>query len=300
MVLQALTAAVFAFMTFATRAVTALSLRQRLLKGSKAYGPILLSDSPIVAEVLATVGYDFLILDQEHSVANPSSTQHMIRAIQSMQVHMPSLSSQEVKNPPSIIVRLPSPQSAVQHTLDSGASGILVPMVESALIAQEIVQRVRFPPAGHRGCAVPFIRSSGYGALNYTDYQRVGNDVMVMVQVETPAGIEAIPEIAAVDGVDGIFLGPLDISSSLGEMGDFESAKFRQTMERAEDLIRQQGGASNCWLAGFRVPGRTAQQMFDQGYSLVCSAIDLGLLKRAAIADAEEGRDAIEHLECKT
>lgn len=274
------------------KAVHALSLRQRLLSGGTAYGPIVLSDSPTVAELLATIGYDFLILDQEHSPANPSTTQHMMRAIDSMQRYRPEDSPET-----SIIVRLPSADTDVKQTLDSlplasSAGGILVPMVEDAETAERVVEKTRFPGAGGtRGCAAPFVRATGYGTIDYTQYEKqCAEDILVMVQVETPDGLESIPDIAAVDGVDGIFLGPLDISASIGKMGQFDSPEFQNLIERAESLIRR---SDSCFLAGFRVPGRTAKDMFDRDYSLVCSAVDLGLLKAAALSDCSEGKKAM-------
>jgi len=271
-----------------------LSLRHRLLNGSKAYGPILFSDSPIVAEVLATVGYDFLIVDQEHTPSTPQSTHHIFRAIDSMRNHY-SQTNTTRDFPCGILTRLNSNTAEVTSVLDALQydGGLLVPMVENAETARRVVERVRFPSSGGaRGCAVPFVRATRYGSsMNYDEYQKqCAENVLLLVQVETLAGIEAIPDIGNVDGVDGIFLGPLDISSSIGKMGKFDDPEFVQTMERAESLVRE---CDSCLLTGFRVPGRSAKVMFEQGYSLVCSAVDLGLLRDAATRDCKEGRDAM-------
>ena len=105
-----------------------------------------------------------------------------------------------------------------------------------------------------------------------------------MVQVETAEGVQAIKEIAHVPGIDGIFLGPFDLSCSIGKTGQFDDADVQQIMAQAEQAVIQ----SPCFLAGFRPPNRALKEMFDSGYSLVCGSVDLGLLRDAARADVEQ------------
>jgi 4-hydroxy-2-oxoheptanedioate aldolase len=177
--------------------------------------------------------------------------------------------------------------------------GVLVPMVEDAETAREIVQSTRYPPqvtddressvaGGVRGCAVPFTRASGWG--RNTDYMRQAQeDLLVMVQVETPQGIDAISEIANVKGIDGIFLGPLDLSCSIGKMGQFDDPEVQELIAEAENAVLK----SNAFLAGFLYKGRNLKDMFaDKGYSLVCGSVDLGLLREAARQDAEVANKA--------
>jgi 2-keto-3-deoxy-L-rhamnonate aldolase RhmA len=135
--------------------------------------------------------------------------------------------------------------------------------------------------------------------------ERVQHDLFVMVQVETLKGVEAIPEIATVPGIDAIFLGPYDLSCSLGYMGDFDNPHVQEILKRAEQAVlssrrrKEEGtttnptGGGGCLLAGFRTPGRSIAEMFQTGYSLVCGAADVGLIQQAANKDAEEGMSAI-------
>jgi len=263
---------------------TRMSLRQQLLRGGKSYGPFVLSDSPIVAELLSLAGYGHIVIDHEHGPTDVRSGQVLLQAMQAS-----SFSNTEA------IVRLPSPNDPVymKKVLDSLRlpGGVLVPMVDDAATAERVVQSTRYPLEGIRGCAASLVRGSAYGHESQNDYLRqCRDDLLVMVQVETPAGVKAIPEIAAVDGVDAIFLGPLDLSASIGKMGDFRDHEFMDMLSWAEREIRD---SDECLLAGFRAPGRDLEDMFNKGYSLVCGSVDIGLLKEAARQDVMAGNKAM-------
>jgi 2-keto-3-deoxy-L-rhamnonate aldolase RhmA len=306
-----MTAAVALYSAGAAAAAAATSLRQFLLQGGKSYGPLLLSDSPIVAEILASVGYGHVVIDHEHGPTNVRSGQTLLQAIEgvSTRQELSRLRSTAATNqgePPYLhplpqprateaIVRLPGPNDPVytKKVLDSMRlpGGILVPMVDDADTARAVVQATRYPTDGIRGCAVPFVRASAYGLLTPETYQQqCRDDLLVMVQVETPKGVAAIPDIAKVDGIDAIFLGPLDLSASIGKIGQFRDANFLALLAEAEQRVVE---SKNCLLAGFRVPGRPLSDMFENGYSLVCGSVDLGLLKAASIQDVALGVDAI-------
>ena len=137
--------------------------------------------------------------------------------------------------------------------------------------------------------AYPFVRASGYGSN--TEYlQQTQDDILIMVQVETERGVESIKEISAVDGIDGIFLGPFDLSASVGKVGQFDDPQVQSIIKKAEDAVLQ----SECFLAGFRSGGRSLEKMFNEdGYSLVCGSIDLGLLRDAAREDARLAKDIL-------
>lgn len=174
-------------------------------------------------------------------------------------------------------------------------SGVLVPMVNDVATARAVVAATRYPPLGVRGCAIPLVRASSYGSIPTEEYltQSCREDLLVMVQVETLEGICVIEEIGNVEGVDAIFLGPLDISASIGKLGTFEDPEFQRLMSDAERRVRENG--DQCLLAGFRTPGRSLEEMFSDtvGYSLVCGSVDIGLIRDAAIQDAQAGMKAI-------
>jgi len=268
-----------------TQVKAAMSLRKFLRDGGKSYGPLLLSDFPVVAEVLSLAGYQHIIIDHEHGPTDVRSGQAMLQAIQNHQ------------SKTEAIVRLPGPDDAVymKKVLDSLRlpGGVLVPMVEDVATAEAVVQSTRYPLqqddptdaiGGIRGCAAPMVRGSAWGYTKQDYVRQCQEDLLVMVQVETAKGVEVIADIAQVKGIDVIFLGPLDLSCSIGKMGQFEDEQVREVITRAEQAVRE----SPCLLAGFRPPGRDLKDMFDAGYSLVCGTVDLGMLKEAACRDVED------------
>jgi 2-keto-3-deoxy-L-rhamnonate aldolase RhmA len=287
---------------FASMATTS-SLRQRLLQGAKSYGPMVLSDSPVAAEILATIGYGHILVDHEHSPTDIRSGQALLQAIQSGASMNPNNSGVPTTEP---IVRLPTHDPAyMKKVLDSMRlpGGVLVPMIDDAATAQAVVDSTRYPRqkdatsgsaattgngGGMRGCAVPFIRGSSWG-MNPEYMRQCENDLLVMVQVESPKGVQAISEIAAIEGIDAIFLGPMDLSCSIGKMGLFDDQEVIELIGAAEEAVRDSG----CLLAGFRSPGRDLKDMFDSGYSLVCGSVDVGLLRDAARQDFVAASEAI-------
>jgi 4-hydroxy-2-oxoheptanedioate aldolase len=285
------------------------SLRQRLLQGAKSYGPMVLSDSPVAAEILATIGYGHIIVDHEHSPTDIRSGQALLQAIQSAAAN--SLAGTGFQTEP--IVRLPCHDPAyMKKVLDSMRlpAGVLVPMIDDAATAQAVADSTRYPRqknasamtgdtsttstgngngnGGIRGCAVPFIRASSWG-MNPEYMRQCETDLLVMVQVESLKGVQAIPEIAAIEGIDAIFLGPMDLSCSIGKMGLFDDKEVVELIRAAEKAVIESG----CLLAGFRSPGRDLKDMFDAGYSLICGSVDVGLLRDAARQDFMAASTAI-------
>ena len=263
------------------------SLRQRLLAGAKSYGPVCMSNSPVVMELLAMAGYGHLIIDHEHSPTDSSNGQALLQAVDAARFHF----NQHITEP---IIRVPDQDATyMKKILDSLRlpGGVLIPMVEDAETAIKAVESTRYPLQlsdepdaidGIRGCAVPFVRASGYG--RNPDYMRqCQEDLLVMVQVESEKGVHAIPDIASVAGVDGIFLGPFDLSCSIGKVGEFNDDQVQKLIQTAEQAVLK----SDCFLAGFQSRGRDLKEMYDEGYSLVCGSVDLGLLGDAARKDVE-------------
>lgn len=309
-----------------------MSFRQALLSNinTKSYGPFVMSRSPDVAELLSFVGYNHIVIDMEHSALDVSSTVSMLRAVD-------AAASKSASTPTIPIVRVPSHGDAAttKRILDilRPPAGIMFPMVETAHQAEFAVSSSTYPPYGVRGCAHPFVRASKYG--NDVDYfdrcsspSRKNNDLLRIVQIESERGIENISEIGMVNGVDCIFLGPFDISCSVGKMGQFErGGEVMELIGRAETLVREtsqkkreasqrkstknnsddtsdngndntnsNSSSGGLILGGFRSPGRPLKEMFseDVGYQLVAGSADLGMIQNAAKADFMEAKRAIQ------
>lgn len=288
----------------------ALSLRKRLLSSrtARSYGPMLLSSSPTLAELLSGLGYGHIIVDMEHSSLDIATTADVLRAIDAASRRR--IYSHHVETTPftstAPLVRLPSRSdfSMTKHVLDAlvPPGGILFPMIESESDAEAAVEATRCPERGGiRGSAHPYVRASSYGAdLKY--FHEVTEDLLVAVQVESANAVKMIPAIAAVEGIDCIFLGPLDISSSIDQVGQFQSGGDVMKLLREAECAVMEAAAhrpkeQRLVLGGFRSPGRSLKDMFDCGYQIVCGGADLGLLSSAAMNDVRAANRAIDKSE---
>jgi len=196
-----------------------MSLVDTLRAREAAVGNWLSLRDPAVAEISAELGFDFVVLDIEHTTNTLETVVDMARA------------TDAAGTGTEAIVRLPwNDPVVVKRVLDTGVAGVMSPMVDDAADARAFVEATRYPPEGIRGVAGG--RASRYG-LEMDDYVAEANDrVLTVAQVETESGFEHVEEIAAVDGLDGLFLGPADLSTNLGVYGEYESAEFLDAVDR--------------------------------------------------------------------
>lgn len=237
-------------------------LKEKLRRGATAIGCWVGLNSPAVTEVLASAGYDALLIDYEHGEGTVADLVHHLRAAQGSET--------------TILVRVPSdaPQE-IKRALDAGAGGVMVPGVETGAQAQRIVDLCRYPPEGTRGAA-GFIRAARYGRA-WPDYQATANDaVMVLCQIESRTAVDRIAEIA-VPGVDCLFLGPMDLSGSIGKLGQFDDADVQALRAEAERAIL----ATDAVLGTIETSPGGGDRLAAQGYRLVFTTSDVALLRRA-------------------
>jgi 4-hydroxy-2-oxoheptanedioate aldolase len=163
------------------------------------------SGSPLVAEIVAGSGVDWVMIDMEHAPNGLESVLAQLHAV--------------APYPATPMVRVPTGDAVIlKQVLDLGAQNVLVPMVNSAAEAERVVAAVRYPPLGVRGVGSALSRSTRWNRVD--DYlAEADRHVSLVVQVETAAAVEAAGEIAAVDGVDGVFVGPADLAASMGLLG---------------------------------------------------------------------------------
>ncbi|MDE2347377.1 MAG: 2-dehydro-3-deoxyglucarate aldolase [Gammaproteobacteria bacterium] len=181
-------------------------------------GTWLMSAAPAVAEALGFCGFDFLVVDMEHSPIDAAETIGLLRAI--------------AGTPCEPVVRIPwNDQIVVKRVLDSGARSVMFPFVQSAEEAAAAVSYTRYPPDGVRGVAA-IHRASRYGRSS--DYLRGANaGIAVVIQLETPEAIELLPRIAAVPGVDSLFVGPGDLSAAMGRIGEVAHPEVQALIAKA-------------------------------------------------------------------
>ncbi len=237
------------------------SFKARLASGEVQYGLWLSLADPYAAEISAGAGFDWVCIDGEHSPNDLRSTLDQLQAIASYDV--------------SPIVRPPvGDKVTIKQLLDVGAQTVLIPMVESAEQADAMVRATRYPPEGVRGVASG--RASRWGRV--TDYWKHVNDEMcVVVQVETAAGIEALDEILAVADLDGVFIGPSDLAASLGHLGQPGHPEVRAAVADALGRIRAAGKAAGA----LSTDPELAREFIDAGANFIAIGVDTSLLARA-------------------
>ncbi len=204
---------------------------QKLAAGEGVVGTFSHLGGPAVAECLSLSGLDYVIIDTEHGPFPDESTGEMIRAI-------------ELHSAEAFVRVRDSSRAAVLHALDLGARGIIIPDVQSVEEARRLVEYAKYYPLGARGFA--FSRSAKYGFLpelkQIGDYFTATNQrTILMPQCETAGALEHIEEIAALDGIDGIFVGPYDLSVALGAPARFATPRFAEALDRVIAACRASG-----------------------------------------------------------
>jgi len=226
---------------------------------------------PYIAEGLSHAGFDWIVFDTEHA---PSDPVIMVSLLQAAQTGTASPVARPAANDPVLIKRM----------LDVGAQTLVIPYVQSAQEAEAAVSAMRYPPDGIRGVA-GLTRAAGFGRI--AGYQqKAAQELCCIVQVETGEALDAIEEIAAVDGIDGLFIGPSDLAASLGHPGDIMHAEVQTAIEDAIRRIRAAGKPAGILATN----DEYAQRCLEMGCGFVAVGSDLLMLMRAADALAAAER----------
>jgi len=219
---------------------------------------------PLVAEALATTGFDWLLIDGEHA---PNDLRSVLAQLQAVAPH-----------PTHPIVRPPIGDVAlIKQYLEIGAQTLLIPMVDSAEQAARMVAATRYPPRGIRGVGSAAARSSRWSGVPHY-LHRADDEMCVLVQVETKAGLANLAEIAAVDGVDGVFFGPADLSASMGFLGQPAHPDVVAAMTQGVATVRAAGKAPGILMTD----NKASQYYLDRGALFVAVGVDAMLLVKAA------------------
>jgi 4-hydroxy-2-oxoheptanedioate aldolase len=239
---------------------------KRALKAGKAQIGLWSSlSSNYSVEVIAGAGYDWILLDCEHS---PNDLESLLTQLQAAAPY-----------PSHPVVRVPwNDMVTIKRVLDIGAQSLLIPYVSTAEEARAAVSYTRYPPAGARGVAGT-TRATRFGRVK--DYaKRAHEEICVLVQVETQGALDNIEAICAVDGVDGVFIGPADLHASLGHTGEIANPAVKPLIDEAIRRIRKQGKAP-----GILTPNEAdAKHWLGCGALFVAVGADVGILARGAEA----------------
>ena len=203
-------------------------LRPLLASGQAVRGVFNAVPSPALVEMCAYAGFDCIVIDNEHGAADLESTEHMLRAARAS----------------GIVPVVRCFAHDIPRVLDMGASGVMVPMVDTPEQARSLVQRVRYPALGRRGSAFS-ARAAGYGAFGGAQHtQRSNEGIALIVMLETPLAVANAAAIAAVAGVDASFVGPNDLSHAMGHGSDWACAPVQAAMESAIRATALAGGCA--------------------------------------------------------
>jgi 2-dehydro-3-deoxyglucarate aldolase len=248
-------------------------LKQRLGRSERLFGCWLSLASPLAAEALACAGFDFLVVDGEHS---PVDTMDMILLLLAI-----------AAGGAQPVLRVAENNAALaKRALDAGSPTLLFPMVASADDARRAVAAMRYPQAGNGGVrgVAGVVRAARFGlAADYV--QRANETACTIVQIESAAGVEACPEIAAVDGVDALFVGPADLAASLGHLGASGHVEVQQAIDRVHAAAAAQGKAAGIFAGSIE----EARDYAARGFTMVALAADVIWL----LAGAKQALDSV-------
>jgi 4-hydroxy-2-oxoheptanedioate aldolase len=243
------------------------AVKARLRAGNAAYGLFHGLASPLVAELLGLVGYDFVLIDGEHGPGDVMTNLSQIQAIQA--------------TPAMAMLRVAANDPVqLKRALDIGVEGVMVPSVSSAAEAAAAVASCRYPNAGKRGFAAPVLRAANFGLATADYVAKAADELLIVVQIETLAGAANAAEIAAVEGVDAVFIGPNDLSGDLGALGQFDHPDFVKAVAAIEAGVKSAGKVLGC----LPYPGSDPAELHRRGHRLICSGADIALLRDAALA----------------
>ncbi|MDR1785826.1 MAG: hypothetical protein LBR23_05095 [Spirochaetaceae bacterium] len=244
-------------------------LKKIFARGEAALGSFITCNAPDLVEIYALAGFDFVIIDNEHGPMGQESSQHLIRAAECRGI--------------TPIVRIPnSDESTILHILDVGAHGIQIPQVNDAETAQAIVRRAKYKPAGSRGVAFP--RAADYGLTDLGAYfEHENSEVMIVTHCENTLCLENLDAICQIPEIDVIFLGPYDMSQSMGITGQVTHPRIEEAAKKVVATAKKYGKVAGIFAGN----GSAAKERAKQGFQYVAVGVDTTLFGAVCKQEAQ-------------
>lgn len=238
-----------------------MSLKERLARSELTIGSWITLGHPAIAEIMASAGFDWLVLDMEHSVIELSEAQAIIQVLDKQQC-------------PAIVRLTSNHPDQIKRVMDAGATGVMIPMIKSAEDARAAVSSVYYPPQGRRG--VGLARAQGYGA-HFQEYRQwlIANAIIV-VMIEHIEAVEQIDAILAVPGIDAYIIGPYDLSGSMGKPGELDHPQVQDAIQHilnAGKRLQKPGG-----IHVIEPDPVAIQQRIRSGFSFLGYSLDIRIL----------------------
>ena len=252
--------------------------KKLLREGKSALGTFCYLPSPWVVEIAGLAGFDFVIIDLEHAGKDIQTVESMVLAAEVCSM--------------TAIIRVPSAdEKQILQVLETGAQGIMVPLVDSAETAARAVSAAKYPPEGSRGvCRSARAAQFGMSIPNFAEFaRRTNEEILVIAMIEEKNGVRNIGEILKT-GVDGILLGPADLSASLGVMGDLDHPSVVKALEDVTAAVLAHGTA---WMGNLCFSPEDVERWFRKGHRFFSYGIDTLMLSRAYKAAVENSRERI-------
>lgn len=253
------------------------TLKQSLLSFDHPVGNWISIGHPAVTEVTAKLDFDFVLVDMEHTTIDLGTVEHLDRSVGC------------VDSITETVVRLPNGDPAnIKRVLDIGVGGVMIPMVETAAEARDIVDAVRYPPDGIRGIAGG--RAAGYG-MDFPEYVEEANgSVLTIAQIESKRGLQNAEAIADIDGIDALFVGPADLSGALDVLGQWEANEFSEAIETVIDA----GVATETPVGTLAADPDLIESRIKQGFDYMIIGKDISYVAQSSRDVKERYDEAVE------
>lgn len=240
-------------------------LKQRLEAGQVCLGATIISGSPVVAELLSRVGFDWIWLEMEHTTVSEDGILAMLQATNGAET--------------STVVRVPwNDKTMIKRAVDAGPDAILVPQINTRAEAEYAVRAMKYPPVGERGAGLA--RAQAYGLAMGEYYKSANDDVLTLLMIEHIDGVRNIAEILAVPGVDSVMIGALDLSGSMGLLGQTDHPSVEEAIQTV--LAACKAAGKPCGIVA--LDPDQANHRIEQGFTNITVAIDVLMLIGASKA----------------
>jgi 4-hydroxy-2-oxoheptanedioate aldolase len=246
------------------------TFKEKLLKGKPVYGPFMKTGDAAFVECAGHAGFDFCILDMEHGPVDFFNLQNLIRGA-------------EIAGILPIVRTYDSSETAISKALDLGAKGIQVPQIKSAEEGREVVKAAKFFPKGERGVC-RFVRAANYASIPRNEYFEGANEALVILQVEGKQVINHLNEILAIEGFDILFVGPYDLSQSLGVPGQISHPTVVETIKKVAEKAKKAGVVIGVFCDTFEA----ASLWRNVGIQYLSWSVDVGIFTDACKAIVEK------------
>lgn len=242
-------------------------LKEKLARGETTIGCWITLAHPAIAEIMAGAGFEWIVIDLEHSAIGIGEAIELIRVV-------------ELAGAAPLVRLTSNDLNQIKRVMDGGAHGVIVPMVNSEAEARQAVDAMYYPPRGKRG--VGLSRAHAYGAAFAEYRQWLESEAVLIVQIEHIDGVRALDRILAVDGVDGYIVGPYDLSASLGVPGDFANPDVAAALTRIGEVGRSMKKSGGVHIV--EPDPAVLEQRIAEGFNFIAYSVDIRMIDRACRA----------------